>query len=214
VEHKRKVQEPLDDTDYNIHIQKNDSIALFRVLLKLGVQYPPLLSRQDVSGSNESPQSCLGVSGSNVKCPSLLSRQDMSGSNEVSGSKSSLFCQSVSGTNVSESNGFPQSWQGVSKINRSFQIWQGVRNSYSLLRISDHHLLLKYEKGNFTSSYLQIWKCSSNVCSFHKPIIYIIKEIYFKNIPSIYQLYSIAYFTHSVSSDNRLVVSGPLSRSP
>jgi hypothetical protein len=72
----------------------------------------------------------------------------------------------------------------------------------SNLGFQDIHILENYQKGNFTSSYSQIWKCSK-LCSFDKPVV--IKEINFRNIPSIYHLYSIVYFTHSVPSYNRCV---------
>jgi hypothetical protein len=196
---------------------------------------------QGVSGSNESPQCSLGVSGS--KSPQL--RQGVSGSNEspqcslgVSGSKSPQLWQGVSGSNESLQSWLdvlgsksPQLWQGVletcvrneyvSGTRKTPQPWQSVRNkslslkfirnSCLLSRISvfcsDYHNILileSHKKGNFTSSYSQIWKCSQ-LCSFDKPVIHITKELYFVNIPSVFHLYSIVYFTCLMSAYNRCI---------
>src|SRR5580704_1930220 len=82
-------------------------------------------------------------------------------------------------------------------------LMQCAQNLCSLKRnlYSDYHMLEYHKKGNFTSSYLQIWKCSK-LCSFNKPVHHISKEIHAINISAIYHLYSIVYFTHSASVYN------------
>src|SRR5580704_395654 len=91
--------------------------------------------------------------------------------------------------------------QSVTDI--SCLLMQCAKNLCSLKRnlYSDYHMLEYHKKGNFTSSYLQIWKCSK-LCSFDKPVDHISKEIHARNISAIYHLYSIVYFTHSASVYN------------